>query len=157
MRIFLDTEFTDLLTPDLISIALVAEDGREFYGERNDFDAHTCSVFTHEVVLPQLGHLGQAYSRAGLADAVLVWLDKFPSTQDSPGLFCMDHPIDWGMLVDLLDGAPQGWRGEVTPGVDQARRESYFRAHGGRHHALHDARALRSAAIESSALHFCRP
>ncbi|SFJ84850.1 protein of unknown function [Paraburkholderia megapolitana] len=38
MRIFVDTEFTDFIDCDLISIALVADDGREFYAERNDFD-----------------------------------------------------------------------------------------------------------------------
>ena len=39
MRLFVDTEFTDLLNCDLISIGAVSEDGKhEFYGERSDFD-----------------------------------------------------------------------------------------------------------------------
>ena len=37
MLVFLDTEFTDFTSPDLISIALVAEDGREFYAELDDY------------------------------------------------------------------------------------------------------------------------
>lgn len=37
MLIFLDTEFTDFARPDLISLALVSEDGREFYAERIDY------------------------------------------------------------------------------------------------------------------------
>ena len=36
MLVFLDTEFTDFVRPDLISIALVSEDGREFYTERTN-------------------------------------------------------------------------------------------------------------------------
>ena len=40
----LDTEFTDFVRPGLISIALVAENGREFYAERTDYhrDALRC-------------------------------------------------------------------------------------------------------------------
>ena len=34
MLIFLDTEFTNFVRPNLISIALVSEDGQEFYAER---------------------------------------------------------------------------------------------------------------------------
>lgn len=33
MLIFLDTEFTDLTSPELLSIGMVSEGGREFYAE----------------------------------------------------------------------------------------------------------------------------
>lgn len=33
MLVFLDTEFTDLLSPELLSLGLVTLDGREHYGE----------------------------------------------------------------------------------------------------------------------------
>ncbi len=33
MLIFLDTEFTGLLNPELLSLGLVTLDGREFYAE----------------------------------------------------------------------------------------------------------------------------
>lgn len=36
MLISLDTEFTKLERPDLISLTSLAEDGREFYVERTD-------------------------------------------------------------------------------------------------------------------------
>lgn len=45
MLVFLDTEFTAFVRPDLISIALVAEDGREFYAERTDYYREDCSDF----------------------------------------------------------------------------------------------------------------
>lgn len=55
MRLFVDTEFTDFIDCDLISIALVATDGREFYGERSDYDQASCSEFVRAAVLSQLG------------------------------------------------------------------------------------------------------
>ena len=33
MLVFLDTEFTDLLNPELLSLGLATLDGREFYAE----------------------------------------------------------------------------------------------------------------------------
>ena len=45
MLVFLDTEFTSFFQPDLISVGLVAEDGREFYAERTDYRCDECTVF----------------------------------------------------------------------------------------------------------------
>lgn len=56
MKIFIDTEFTDL-TPDnkLISIALVAENGESFYAELSDsYKLKDCSDFVKSYVLPFL-------------------------------------------------------------------------------------------------------
>ncbi|WP_230631230.1 3'-5' exoribonuclease [Burkholderia thailandensis] len=143
MRVYVDTEFTDFIDCELISIALVAEDGREFYGERNDFDRRICSPFVHEAVLPQLGQYpDRVFSRENLRSALLEWLRPFES-----GIFCLDFPGDWDLLVDALDGVPNGWQGLlVRDQADQVRLESYYKQFGGRHHALHDARALRYAA-----------
>lgn len=142
MRIFIDTEFTDFIDCDLISIALVADDGREFYAERTDFDRHTCSAFVREAVLPQLGQYpGRIFSRASLHAALHEWLEQFGG-----GTFCMDFHGDWDLLVDLLDGVPDDWDAAlIWDQADKARLESYFQQFGGRHHALHDARALRYA------------
>lgn len=54
-RYFIDTEFTDFNDSQLISVAIVGEDGCEFYGERSDFERPQCSDFVRDVVLPQLG------------------------------------------------------------------------------------------------------
>ena len=56
MRLFLDCEFTKLSAQaKLISLALVAEDGREFYVEVIDaWREEDCSEFVKEIVLPQL-------------------------------------------------------------------------------------------------------
>lgn len=55
VHVYVDTEFTDFLDCELISIGLVADDGREFYGERSDFEQSSCSEFVRAAVLPQLG------------------------------------------------------------------------------------------------------
>ncbi|WP_244361800.1 3'-5' exoribonuclease [Burkholderia pseudomallei] len=142
MRIFVDTEFTDFIDCDLISIALVADDGREFYAERTDFNHQACSAFVREAVIPQLGQYPERmFSRASLHAALHEWLEQFGG-----GTFCMDFHGDWDLLVDILDGVPEGWDAAlIWDQADKARLESYFQQFGGRHHALHDARALRYA------------
>ncbi|KVH48393.1 hypothetical protein [Burkholderia diffusa] len=78
LPLFVDTEFTDFLDCDLISIAIVSADGREFYGERSDFDQGSCSEFGRAAVLPQLGQYpGQVFAREELRTALLSWLDQF--------------------------------------------------------------------------------
>jgi len=51
-RLFVDTEFTDFIDCELLSIGIVSEDGREFYGERSDVDLTRCSDFARVAVLP---------------------------------------------------------------------------------------------------------
>jgi hypothetical protein len=56
MKLFLDTEFTDLIPGNkLISIALVSEDGEFFYAELTDtYELKDCSDFVKLHVLPYL-------------------------------------------------------------------------------------------------------
>lgn len=54
MNIFIDTEFTDFIDPQLISMGLVAASGEEFYVEAPYFKP-SCSTFVKEVVIPLLG------------------------------------------------------------------------------------------------------
>lgn len=51
MLIFLDTEYTDPIQIDLISIGMVSEDGRaEFYAERNDYRTEDCNSFVKAII-----------------------------------------------------------------------------------------------------------
>jgi hypothetical protein len=51
MRLFLDTEFTNPETKQLISIGIISEDGQHsFYGELNDYDESLCNRFVCENV-----------------------------------------------------------------------------------------------------------
>ena len=145
MRIFVDAEFTDFIDCDLISIALVADDGREFYGERSDYDDASCNAFVREAVLPQLGQFpDRVFTRDSLRAELLAWLDQFAGEPER--FFCMDYAGDWDLLVDLLEEVPAGWQGLLVGElIDYHRLERYFAENKGRHHALADVRALRHA------------
>lgn len=154
MRYFIDTEFTDFLDCELISIAIVREDGRAFYGEVSDFTHSTCSAFVLEAVLPQLR---QTESLAATSPDLICavrpleiigqllheWLLSTPS-----GVLCYDFPLDVALLQDALLPAklsPEWTVENIAHQIDPVRQEAYYKMHGGRHHALHDARALHAA------------
>jgi hypothetical protein len=52
-RYFLDTEFTSFDACQLVGVAIVSENGREFYAEGSDFDRAQCSDFVGVIVLPK--------------------------------------------------------------------------------------------------------
>lgn len=94
MKVFLDTEFTGLhRDAKLISIALVAETGEEFYVELTDeYGKEDCSDFVVKTVLPQLDL--QRHGKT-LADAK-EQLQKFFHRFDVNLQICSDAPEwDW--------------------------------------------------------------
>ena len=104
MLIFLDTEFTKFSYPDLISLALVAEDGREFYAERTDYRQNECSAFVQETVLPLLGRVpGAACTSKELTDRVRAWFAALPE----PATIVFDYETDWHLLAVAMLGRPQ--------------------------------------------------
>jgi len=140
-RIFVDTEFTDFSVRDLISIALVAENGREFYGENRNFNRSACSEFVVSIVIPQLGELpDRVFSCEALRTELLAWLNQFANHPD-PRL-CFDYVGDWELFLELVRELPDPWTTEqVLEKINHDRIETYYQIHSGRHHALHDARA----------------
>lgn len=76
MLVFLDTEFTDLDSPRLISIGLVAQDGQQFYGELTDWKLQECSSFVIEAVLPHLEGGSIAISRESLQGALALLVKR---------------------------------------------------------------------------------
>lgn len=154
MRIYLDTEFTNFAGPatELISLALAAEDGQEFYAERNDFNRNKCSNFTREIVLPLLAAPGvQQLDRANLKVAVRDWLCSIPNPE-----VAVDFDGDWYLLCGLLeDDAPDDLSVvNVRALLDPRILEDFYVRNGvPRHHALHDARANRYAASYERARH----
>jgi len=83
MKYWIDTEFIERpCTIDLISVGLVAEDGREFYAESSEVDWAKASLWTLQTVRPQLN--GSGMSREEIGYAVRRFVD-----QDA-------HPIFWG-------------------------------------------------------------
>jgi hypothetical protein len=146
VRVFVDTEFTDFLECELISIGLVSEDGQEFYAELSDFDRSKCSDFVRAAVLPQLGiHAAVVGTEEEVVPALCAWLRNFKSTV----LVCSDQMVDWELLCYLVRDPvtlqlPPGLSWEsIANDLDPTAVWRYFEGSGHRpHHALHDAHAL---------------
>lgn len=94
-----------------------------------------------ETVVPQLGKSpDRVFAYEQLRVELLSWLEQLSSETD-PRL-CFDYVGDWELLLALLTELPDQWTTEqVVQNIDQDRLEAYYCKHGGRHHALHDARA----------------
>lgn len=151
MLIFVDTEFTDFIQMDLISIALVSEDGREFYAERTDYRQDDCSEFVRLAVIPMLGRVsGAGCTRDQLTHRLRDWFEALPE----PATLIFDYFSDWELLCDAFlgsnfDNAPAnvGDKLLLTTEIvtDPAFQDAFKRALKEEfpvHHALGDARAL---------------
>ncbi|MFO0157719.1 MAG: hypothetical protein ACK51V_01610 [bacterium] len=145
MRIFIDTEFSDFKNPLLISIALVADDGREFYAEL-PVDQSRCNSFVLDTVLPLLGQEPAARcTPEELASRMVSWL--LPYENQNPTL-CYDFAGDWFLFSKALSYKVPIW---LTPQniyqqIDPLACETYLQANRlPQHHALYDARANQHA------------
>jgi len=101
MRLFLDCEFTQLSSAaKLISMALVAENGREFYVELQDtWQAGDCSDFVKEIVLPQLWGASYSLPTAEAKISLLGFLTSFEKEVE----IVTDAPqYDWELFCDLV-------------------------------------------------------
>jgi hypothetical protein len=95
MKYWIDTEFIERpFTIDLISVGLVAEDGREFYAESNEVDWSRASRWTQETVRPQLA--GPAMPREEIGYAIRRFVEKD------------EHPVFWGYFSSF-DWVVFGW------------------------------------------------
>lgn len=169
MKYFFDTEFIeDGQTIDLLSIGIVAADGRELYLESKVADLSKANDFVKKHVIPYLRGGNHAYSRSVIRDQVRVFVGDDPE----PEFWAYYASYDWvalcqlfGKMIDLPEGFPMfcrdlkqvldedGWSIErvisqntwrVSPcfGGDGAE----FRLYGfEEHNALWDARWLREA------------
>ena len=148
MLIFLDTEFTGLnqRRPRLISVGLVAEDGRKFYAELPMESYYkNCATWTTQNVLPLLNGGDCIMQPDVLRQRLAEWISEFGDVR-----IVTDAPIfDFAFLRSTL-GYP--WPANIDPkpiwfdtrmAVEQF--ESYFTTDKPRHHSLHDANALHQA------------
>lgn len=112
MRIFFDSEFTNLLPgAGLISIALVAEDDscEPLYIELNEgWGRSGCSTFVITSVLPLLGrHNPLLLSRAAAAARIEAWLDGLRGGDRTTQLVLLsDSGMDWQQLLGLFPAEP---------------------------------------------------
>ena len=147
MLLFLDTDFIDI---DLISIGLVSEDGRAtFYAERNDYRREAASVFVREAVLPHLGQRpDDSCSREELTHRLYDWLRGFPGKVQIACDSTHDRDLFWDALHDELPTNLEptvlklAWKFEKCV-FNEAVFKYHVQSGRPRHHALHDAQALR--------------
>jgi hypothetical protein len=113
-RIFLDTEFTGLhQKTTLISLAMVAETGEEFYAEFTDYDRTQLSGWLHENVLTKLWLThNMDFEKASngtyltgdsttIKAAMQKWLSQFEGIE-----FWADvMAYDWMLFCELFGGA----------------------------------------------------
>lgn len=99
MRYFYDTEFIeDGTTIDLVSIGIVAEDGREFYAVSTEFDDSRAGAWVRKNVLPQLPPRSSKVwmNRAQLRDKLYAFL--LPGHQPGQRLHPSDRPELWAWV-----------------------------------------------------------
>lgn len=163
MKYFLDTEFMEHpFTIQLISIGIVAEDGREFYAESNQFDPEFADLFVKQHVFPQLKYDPYDYkSRSGSAiwenkdndgDIEMIgaipdireWILKFIGS-DTPEFWGYFADYDWvafcwlfGPMIALPKGWPMYCR-DLKQLADDVKKPR-FKKPKGEHNALVDAR-----------------
>ena len=148
--LFLDTEFTAFGPgAELLSVAIVSEDGKdEFYAERNDYSQNLCSLFVIDHVLPLFGQHPEAV--CGIAEMryrLREYLERFPPFMK----IASDLNKDLALMRALL-GEPwpvnierERLRLENIEGLNEQLDQLQPECDPQRHHALHDARALRAA------------
>jgi hypothetical protein len=118
-KLFLDTEFTGLhQCTSLISLALVAEDGCEFYAECNDFSFNETSatarkwIEDHVLVHLEFKEKTQHRTQTGptlklkgnreyVRDELTQWLKQFESIEVWGDVLA----YDWVLFCDLFGGA----------------------------------------------------
>jgi hypothetical protein len=142
MRYFLDTEFNGF-GGALLSLALVPDDGEEFYVTLACSDAIETWVETN--VIPFLDHVPFALQsprlkRCDAAEAVTQYLSP-----DNDPLLVADWPEDIAQFCNLLVTGPGTMAAVPSLAFRLLRLPGYSTAANSEvpHNALHDARALR--------------
>ena len=140
MKIWFDTEFIeDGKTIELLSIGLVAEDGRELYLVNPEADLSKASQWVNENVIPHLGE-SRASSKLALRECLQVFC------KDTPEFWGYYADYDWvvlcqlfGTMMDLPKGWPMYCR-DLRQALDVKGWSGIKQPDEARHHALDDAR-----------------
>lgn len=153
MKLFLDTEFTDFIHPELLSIGIVDELGNHFYGEI--YYEKDVNAFVAEHVISQWGKVPDSLylDNEMLARHLIKWLSNYKE----PLELCYDYHTDADLFDELIKGTIpmiysnicylSGSVYELEALKEWARIETEMRVT--RHHALADAYALRATYWEA--------
>jgi hypothetical protein len=166
VKIFFDTEFTGLRNgTTLISIGLVAENGKTFYAELTDYDQCQVddwiqkNVIENLIVHPERDHYykvtdtDEIYksNTSGVAYRLFVWLQQFEKVEMWSD--CLAY--DWVLFCQLFGSALNIPHNVYyipfdictlmkIKGVDpDINREEFAGMTGKKHNALHDAKVIK--------------
>jgi hypothetical protein len=148
MRYFYDTEFhEDGTTIDLISIGIVAEDGREYYAISADADWRR--IAGHDWLRANVVPYLPAPARWKRKSQIRKEVAEFLLAKDQPELWAWfsayDHVVLaqlFGTMLDLPDGIPM-FTNDVRSLVEWAGVDTLPQQATGVHDALEDARHVR--------------
>lgn len=164
MKYFFDTEFNeDGKTIDLISIGIVAEDGREYYAISTEFDPRRVNKWVEENVLPFLPprpeyiNFSDPSIPPSLKEQSLQWKSRQQIAWDiaafvghdgssKPEFWAYYADYDWvvfcqlfGTMGDLPHGFPMYCR-DIKQECDRLGNPKLPDQGKGEHHALNDAK-----------------
>ena len=168
MIVFLDTEFTALLSPELLSIGLVSDEGQEHYVELDLTDragketmSRASDFVRYNGVIDQWGKVPRAKATIwDMGRRTGEWLLRLSSDASQRVEVAFDSSTDYELMEHAIrdSGLWDRVREIVWPvnisslvatiDCELASEASFrFSSHAGlqRHHALADARALRAA------------
>lgn len=146
MKFWFDTEFIeDGKTIDLISIGIVAEDGRTFYAESLECEYDRASDWVKANVLPHLVGGNYLRPRSAIARDIVEFVG------DEPEFWAYYADYDWvvlcqlyGTMMDLPKGWPMYCR-DIKQLCDDLGNPKLPEQAGAEHDALQDARWNRQA------------
>ena len=147
MRFWYDAEFANTApSVELISLGVVAEDGRELYGVSTEFDPSAAHPWVVQNVLPQLPPAADRawMSRADLRAALLDFLGPEPVLWAWYGAY--DHVALcqlWGSMPELPRQIPR-FTLDVRQLWEHLGRPPLPTQPSGLHHALDDARHVQA-------------
>lgn len=160
MKYFLDTEFIEYpCTIDLISIGIVADDGREYYAVSTEFNGRKASDWVKKNVINLLPdrYVNPLYGSPRLREESRVWKSRghiasdilmFCSTElyDKPEFWGYYCDYDWvafcwlfGAMIDLPEGFPMYCR-DIKQFADDLGDVRLPEQSTDEHDALNDAR-----------------
>lgn len=165
MRYFIDTEFFECGSKfpiELISIAMIREDDKEFYAINSEFDPKYVSTWVKEHVLPHVTFRGEEIYGSG-ASPRRRWEESrrmSPSqiTKEVLAFIGNDKPEFWGYYADYdwvafcqlfgsMINLPNGWPmycRDLKQVVDEKGNPKLPKlVHAIEHHALYDAREIK--------------
>lgn len=107
-KFFIDTEFIeDGKTIDLISIALVREDGLAYYAISSEFDESKASQWVRDNVISKLDPATERIPRKQIAAEILEFIGD-----DKPEFWGYFADYDWVVICQLYGAMmklPKGW------------------------------------------------